>query len=416
MGLLKRAGFYLAFGSAVSILFSIAISQILLAISLAVLLASGEKLRFPPVRLPLALFFVITVAAVLASGDPAAGIPQIRKFFVFSILLVISSTFQTVRQVRALILAWAGIGLLSGVSAIAQFAHRREQANTYAFLLDGRITGFASHWMTFGGEEMIVLLMLASLLLFSNRRIVKLLGWPVLAVLLAAVTLGMTRSIFLLGVPSGLAYLLWSRRRGLTVAAFAMAILVAAVSPRAIRERAVSVFKPHGDMDSNAHRAVCRVAGWEMIRAHPWLGLGPEQIAKQFDRYVPPAVPRPLPRGWYGHLHNIYLQYAAERGVFGLLSILWLIGKVTFDFLRYLRRRTVDPEVSAILHGAIATVIAVLAEGFFEYNLGDSEVLTLFLAVIACGYVALRPVKEAGARPPLAISDRSTPVHSTVPA
>jgi hypothetical protein len=42
-----------------------------------------------------------------------------------------------------------------------------------------------------------------------------------------------------------------------------------------------------------------------------------------------------------------------------------------------------------LLHGGIAVVLATLAEGFFEYNLGDSEVLTMFLVVVACGYLAL---------------------------
>ena len=39
--------------------------------------------------------------------------------------------------------------------------------------------------------------------------------------------------------------------------------------------------------------------------------------------------------------------------------------------------------------GGLAVIAAVLVEGFFEYNLGDSEVLTMFLATITCGYVAL---------------------------
>jgi hypothetical protein len=30
-----------------------------------------------------------------------------------------------------------------------------------------------------------------------------------------------------------------------------------------------------------------------------------------------------------------------------------------------------------------------LVAGFFEHNLGDSEVLTMFLVVTACGYLAL---------------------------
>jgi putative inorganic carbon (HCO3(-)) transporter len=40
------------------------------------------------------------------------------------------------------------------------------------------------------------------------------------------------------------------------------------------------------------------------------------------------------------------------------------------------------------LHAGIAVILAILAEGFLEYNLGDSEVLTLFLAATAFGYVA----------------------------
>ena len=42
-----------------------------------------------------------------------------------------------------------------------------------------------------------------------------------------------------------------------------------------------------------------------------------------------------------------------------------------------------------MLHGAVAVIIATLVAGFFEVNLGDSEVLTVFLAVMACGYVVL---------------------------
>ena len=36
----------------------------------------------------------------------------------------------------------------------------------------------------------------------------------------------------------------------------------------------------------------------------------------------------------------------------------------------------------------IAMMIGVLICGYYEVNLGDSEVLILFLSVVACGYVA----------------------------
>jgi hypothetical protein len=44
-------------------------------------------------------------------------------------------------------------------------------------------------------------------------------------------------------------------------------------------------------------------------------------------------------------------------------------------------------------------VLAIMAEGFFEYNLGDSEVLTMFLVVVACGYIALEKEVAALAEP-----------------
>ena len=392
--LAKRVSLYLALGSAASIVASIAVSQILLALSIVALLASGGPIRIPPVRLPLACLVAITLLAVLSSGDIRSGMPQVKKFYVFAILIVIYSTFDTMRRVRALIYLWAAVASVSAGAAVVQFLLRwrdavKWQSNNYDFFLWGRITGLASHWMTFGGEEMIVVLMLASFLLFSKRRKFQFAGWPALVLILAAVTLGMTRSVFLLGVPLGLSYLLWSRRPALLLAALTAAAIGIAVAPRAIQERAVSAVRPHGE-DSNAHRTVCRFVGWEMVKAHPWLGLGPEQVGKQFMNYVPASVPRPLPIGWYGHLHNIYLQYAAERGIFGLLAVLWLIGKVAWDFLLHLRNPALSPDTKAILHGGIAVTLAVLAEGFFEYNLGDSEVLTLFLSVVACGYVAIR--------------------------
>jgi O-antigen ligase len=136
------------------------------------------------------------------------------------------------------------------------------------------------------------------------------------------------------------------------------------------------------------HRTITRRTGIEIIKAHPLLGIGPEQVKAQFDRWVPADIPRPLPDGWYGHLHNIYLQYAAERGIPTMLAMMWLIGKVLFDFFRRLKRGATGDR-RFILHGAIAVILAILAEGLLEYNLGDSEVLTMFLCVVAFGYLAI---------------------------
>ena len=400
---LDRSAFYLTCGALLSILFSIAVSQILLALALAALLLSSRKLRLPPIKLPLGLFLAGTVISLLASGHIRDGMPQIRKFYVFFILLVAYSTFRKIAEIRVIVLLWAGIATLSALRSFFQFwriyqQSQAQHASFYEFYVGSRITGFMSHWMTFGGEEMIVLLLLASYLFFSTERRWQTLGWLCAAILSLSLVLGFTRSIFLLGFPLGLAYLLWFWKKWLLAAAPAVVLIVFLAGPRALRERITSVVEPHGEVDSNRHRAILRETGVVIIRAHPWLGLGPEQVKYQFDRWVP-ASALPLPVGYYGHLHNVYLQYAAERGLPTLLIFLWMIGKILWDFARALRRKLADPEARFVLQGAIAVILAILAEGFAEYNLGDSEVLTMFLAVVAFGYLAteVAGAAEAGA-------------------
>jgi putative inorganic carbon (HCO3(-)) transporter len=392
---LDRAAFYLTCASLISILVSIAASHILLGLALAALLLSSEPMRLPPIKLPLALFVAGTVISWLASGHIHDGIPQIRKFFVFLILLLVFSTFRKIAEIRMMAMLWAGVATLSAIRSLFQFWQKYQDSlaqnrSFYDFYIGQRITGFMSHWMTFGGEEMIVLLFLLALLFFSIERRWKSFGWFCAAVLSLSLVLGMTRSIFLLGFPVGLLYLLWFWNKWLVAAVPVIAVLAFFAAPQVLKERVTSIVQPHGETDSNKHRMILRRTGLQMIRAHPLLGLGPEVMKppKEFEKYVPVDISRPLPEGWYGHLHNIYLQYAAERGIPTMLVLMWMIGKILWDFATSLRGKLAGAEARFVLHGAIAAILAILAEGFLEYNLGDSEVLTLFLAVISFGYVA----------------------------
>jgi putative inorganic carbon (HCO3(-)) transporter len=391
---LLRTARWLAFGSGTAIMVGIAPSQILLALAFAALLACGEPLRLPRIKLPLGLFLLGTIISLAFSDNPAAGLPQIRKFYVFLELLVIFSLLRSVEMVRLLFLSWAGIGAVTAVRGFVQFGAKVQEAhrlgrNFYDFYVGERITGFTSHWNTYSAEEMFAFIMLVAFLLFAPGTRKRLWLWLIFgALMLIAIVLGETRGIWIALAVAGL-YLVWYWKRWMVIVTPAVVLLGIVLAPHAVQERFTSIFKPKG-VDSNQFRVVTWRTGLRMVKAHPWLGLGPEEPHLQFEKYVPEDIPRPLPSGWYGHLHNIYLHYAAERGIPTMLALLWMLVQILYDFWRGLRDLPPGPSNRRfLLHGGIAAVLATMAEGFVELNLGDSEVLTMFLVIVACGYLAL---------------------------
>ena len=383
---------------------SIAASQLCLGLGIGLMLVFRKRMEFPRIWAPLAVFFLLTLISLLVSPDPWGGRAQIRKFFVFLFIPLIYYVFsRRLSSAYYLIIGWALTATASGFWGLAQFYSRFHHSQVtgedfYTAYVGSRITGFESHWMTFGALQLSVLLLLLAHWFFSSRRLPVWVYGSVF-VLGTAILLGWTRSIWIAAVPSTL-YLVWFWRRKMMLLVPVAAALAFAIAPEATVERLTSLLDPHGETDSNQHRIVTFRTGLEMIKAHPVFGLGPEQIGKKFQSYVPAGIPRPLPTGYYGHLHNIYLQYAAERGIPAMLAIMFLIGETLWDAARALTRLPAGRSVQRfVLHGSIAFIIAILIEGLFEFNLGDSEVLMMFVSVVALAYAAIRNANPAEGQP-----------------
>ena len=385
---------YLVAAAAITTLVSIRVFEILMALATVTLIATRRRWRLPPVWLPLSLFLAGTLVSLLASGHIRDGLPQVKKFYVYLMLFLVTSAVRTVRQIRWVALGWVLAATLSSAWALRQFFEKYRAAedahrNFYTSYVDSRVTGFMGHWMTLSAELMMVLLVIAAVVFFAQDRTGF--GWLVVAAVPLAAALGLTwtRSMWL-GTLCGGVYLIWFWKKwALAAVPVAIAALLIA-NPFDIRERAVSAVAPHeGQTDSNNHRAELRRIGWEMIKAHPWLGVGPEQVSRQYRDYIRPDMPQPRASEYYGHLENDYLQYAAERGVPTLLALLWMIGWALLDFARALRCIPRDAEERWVLQAAIAVIVSVLVSGFFSWNLNNSEVLAMFLVVMGSGYVAV---------------------------
>lgn len=393
---MHRAAFYLACGSAVASLVSIAVCQILMGGALLAILASRERLRLPPIALPLGFFLLWTLLAVAVSDDPRAGLPQVKKIFVYLMLPIIFTAIRRTEDIRHLIWWWAAAASVSGLWSFVQFWTKKQTAlaqnsDFYLLYVGDRVTGLMSHWMTFGAVQMTVLSLLLSLLLLSRPPRYRWPAFAAVAVISASIIIGWTRSVWL-GAAIAVAYLVAVWRPKYLLLTPLLLIVCWFISPRSVRARVMSIYQPHGEIDSNLHRNITRRVGIEMIKAHPWFGIGPEMPGKEFDRYLPPDIKKPLPHGFYGHLHNVYLQFGAERGIPALIAFLWMIGKMLTDWWRR-ARSSITTQNRAILHGCIAALVAILIEALFEHNLGDSEVLSMFWVVVAWGYCAWQEVE-----------------------
>ena len=400
---LKKLSLWLALASSVAILFSIAVSQILLAVALGVLLLSGLPLQWPRVAIPLALFLGWTLVSLAFSPDPGLGLPQVRKMLVFMMLLIVYSSFRTMAEAKWLVMGWIVVGTVTAGRGLAQFAvdvagARAAHADFYHFYIADRIRGFMSHWMTFSGQELFVLLLAAAALLFAPNVKKRLWLWlPCAAIIGLALVLSETRSIWIAAVVAGF-YLLWEWNKKAAMAMPLVLIVGLLIAPAAVQQRVRSITNPQGQTDSNRHRIVCWLTGWQMIKAHPMVGVGPEEISRRelFDSYVPASIHWPLPDGWYGHLHSIYIHYAAERGIPAALFLTAALLMALYDFRR--AARSLPPGRSdrrMLLQAGAACVIGTMVSGLAELNLGDTEVLTMFLAILCLGYLAADSSKSA---------------------
>ena len=387
--LLRQAAFALAFLASLTGLVSIAASHLCLGAALVLLLASRTPLRWPPIVWPLGCFLGWTLVSILASGDPAAGLPQVKKFYVFLLVPVLYSAIREVRDARRLMEAWFAAGALVAVFATGQFVLKWREASAAGtdFLTSyapDRITGFFSHWMTFSQVALLIAAMLTAYVLFSPAaRLGRPLWRLILALLVVGLALSYTRSVWLAG--GGIAvYFLWIARPRLMWLAPLGAAVALLIAPQSMQQRLASIADP----PPSEPRPIMWRTGLNMIEDRPIFGVGPERVGPLFSQYQPEDVTE-LPEAYYSHLHSIYIHYAAERGLPALAALLWLLITVLLDWRRALRRTAPGPsDRRFLLHGAIAATLGVMMTGCFDLALGDSEILGAWLAIVVVGYRA----------------------------
>jgi putative inorganic carbon (hco3(-)) transporter len=390
--------------SVLTFLISIAASQFLLSlagIAYAVhLLSTRPNLQFPPVKAPLIVFCLLTIASVFVAADSAVGWTVVRKFILFAIMLLAANLIVTRRH---MMLLFQGLFLESAVAAVVAavqlvLRYRMVRATFppdqvyFQMAFEQRVTGFMGHWMQFGGQQMLIFAALGAFLLLGRFR--KPIWWGVCGLVAASIVFGLTRGVWL-GAFAASVYLV-ARWKPRWIVVLPVLLLIGwFAAPSILRERVHNAMKPSGDPALSIRFEMWQV-GLRMIREHPWLGVGPNNIIPEYPRYLPPGK-SPIV-GYHGHLHNNFLQLGAERGLPALAAWLWFMGALAWHLWRMRRR------AGWMAEAALAGWLAIVVEGLFEFNFGSSPVLMLFLFLTSVPTAAAAWPEEPAGDPPQGIT------------
>ena len=384
-----------------TLLISVTATQAFLAAAtvayLTHLLRSRPTISFPPLKLPLLLFCLTTLNSILWAEHPAGGWVAVRKLVLFLILLLSVNLVASARHLGALFRGLFFVSALAGLVGTAQFVIQYHSVRhlhhdrVYYYMTLTRIHGFMGHWMNFGGQQMLVFTALLAFLLLSASLAKGFLAGQegkgkglyglVMAVVATALVLNFTRGVWL-GCFVATLYIVarWKPRTLWVIPVLLVVAYLAA--PSMIRRRVSLAFHPTDD-PALAIRLEMWGAGLRMVREHPWVGVGPENIPQVYTQYLPPGT-TPM-AGYHDHLHDNLLQLAAERGLPCLLAWLWFMLALGWNILRIRGRLSSGRWVA---DAAFAAWLAFLAEGFFEFNFGTSPVLMVFLFVMSTPFVA----------------------------
>ena len=337
--------------------------------------ARGEvPFSFHILYYPLAVYGLISfISTVAAPSRVHAGFEGVLvfKMLIFPAAIIL---FREVPRLRELVLyPYALLAGGSSIWALIQFIFFDRRS------LENRISGPASHVMTFSG----ILLPLALMFLVLWWRERKPL-WLIVT-LLSNVTLLLTftRSAWLGWLAAVLALLMLTRTQVRYYALPALLLFITFL-PLDLFGRLISTF----DMkqSSNFDRIRMLEAGVEMIRDHPLLGVGPANVKEAYAIYRKQDAPRPRPP----HLHNNIVQLWAERGILGLAAYIAFLALFLRQCAQAWRTHRMWAEIG------IAVAVSLTVAGLFEFNFGDTEVFYLMLNLFALVAVSTETNEPAG--------------------
>ena len=348
---------------------SISIGQIFLCITFIVwiIFLALRRINFAVPRYfwPLVVYAFLSLIASAASVNPSVSFQDSRELLLFLIIPIVFTGFTRDQDIK---IAMAALLLSASVSILYSFF-----CFFFRYTPGDRIAGFMGHYMTQAGLLVLFSALALSIFLFAKEKI-RFVWGGMFILAAAALVLTLTRSAWIGILVAGCVILFLYKPKTLILIPV-VAGLFFAVSPKHIKNRALTIFKRRSY--SNMERLEYIHAGIKIIKDYLLFGTGPDTVDMVFQdpKYeLSESAKRNV------HLHNNFLQIAAERGIFAFIAWLTFVIWTLISLIKLTKNK--DPSLRPLAVGALAGFLALLAAGMFEYNFGDSEILTLLLFII----------------------------------
>jgi len=403
--------------------FGLALSNILLGLTLALAPRALAERRvrwqvLQPVLLPMGFYLIFLTASILMSYDVRTSLFSFGETFAMATLYLGPGLVRGERELRRLVDAMIAVAALLALRGLSQYLWMNFGE------LDQRIRGPFSHYMTFSGVLLICDVLLVTQMV-CGRAARSVWRWVALALINAALVGTMTRGAWVaLGGALLCLLAVYGRRRvrgrpGLAgegreaqgqppreprhrgrryAAICALALLaVFLAAPASVLRRATSIFDLR---DPSNYDRLCMIdAGLHMIAERPFVGLGPDMVDHRYEIYRQPTAPR----YWVPHLHDSFLEMAAERGLPSLAAYLWMmIAGVRLALRRYRAEGGLAGGRADLYLGSVLALLAFNLAGLFENNWGDAEVKRLALFALMMPFcLALAAAEDGPAAAPV---------------
>lgn len=300
------------------------------------------------------------------------------------IFLIMADIINTPRRVFNVICAFLSAAFFVGLDGIYQRFAGRDLFRGFPMFETVKITATFKAPNDFGTYLGTILPLPIALIFFNVMNWKRKVGLLILSFILAAcLLLTFARGAWLGFLTGFLLLFIFAGGRRLVAALVVIALLVSltvAFAPPMVKEQLGSLVKLGSDL-SSVDRLLIWKTGWKMFLDRPIFGHGLNTFMSVFEKYKPVEYKEIV------YAHNCFLQMAAETGLVGLLIFLWFCVSVIFRGLSKFLLAS-NRLMKAASLGAVACVVATLANSFVETNLYSLPLAVLFWSL--CGLAAAR--------------------------